>query len=69
MKSPLIPFLGLGNGGKLEIHMSAFPLRPLSPMHLRGDDLPHTVRNFLDTGEGEPVELLEAMTKYYKKKK
>ena len=69
MKSPLIPFLGVGEKGKLEIHVSAFPLRPLSPMHLRGEPLPHVVRNFLDTGEGEPCELLTAMTKYYKPKK
>jgi hypothetical protein len=69
MKSPLIPFIGLGERGKLEIKMSAFPLYPLSPMHLRGKPVPAIVQNFLDTGEGSPVEILQSMTDYYKNKK
>lgn len=63
--APLIPFLGIGKEGKLQIHVSPYPISPMSVMHMRGRDLPLSVRNFLETGEGSPVEILSDMTSYY----
>lgn len=61
----LIPFLGIGKSGSLEIHVSPYPISPMSVMHMRGRELPLSVKKFLDTGEGSPHEILSDMTNYY----
>lgn len=61
----LIPFIGIGKSGSLQIHVSPYPISPMSVMHMRGKELPASVKKFLETGDGSPIELLSDMTSYY----
>jgi hypothetical protein len=61
--------LGLNEKGEMRLYVSGVRLNELSKMHERGQPFPHTVYQFSTQQEGEALDALRALHKYYQPKK